>query len=291
MNVTIESSSGFCSGVRKAISKAVKELDDHGHIYCLGDIVHNELEVKRLKAKGLEVIDQKKFALLKDSKVLIRAHGEPPSTFETARKNNLQLLDTTCPVVRRIQKDIRETYINRLIQGVQIAIFGKKDHPEVQGLLGQCEGKAIIINQEEDLFLLDLSKQIVLYSQTTMNPQKYLLIQDSIRNMLRQSNPAMEEHFQVRDTICSQVSRLAPIFGNFARQHQMIIFVASNESSNGRFLYKLCREANPMTYLVGSIEDLEDQWFKWVDDVGVCGATSSPVWLLQEIATYIETHY
>jgi 4-hydroxy-3-methylbut-2-enyl diphosphate reductase len=291
MKVTIEPASGFCSGVRKAVSKAEKELEVNKTLYSLGDIVHNETETGRLENIGLKSITHQDFAGLQNEVVLIRAHGEPPETFETAKKNGIKLIDATCPVVRRIQNDIGETFLSGRNQGVQIAIFGKKNHPEVNGLAGQCEGKAIIINEEEDLFQLDFSRPIVLYSQTTMNPMQYLLIQDAIRTSIRQSNPTLEEHFKIKDTICRQVSRLAGIFKNFASQHQMIIFVSGKESSNGRYLYGLCREVNLQTHLVTSVEDIQNEWFRDVSDVGICGATSTPVWLLKEIGFYIETHY
>jgi len=291
MKVTIEPASGFCSGVRKAILKAESELTDRGSLYCLGGIVHNETEANRLNGLGMQTIDHQKLSELQDAVVLIRAHGEPPSTFEIAKKNNLQLIDATCPVVKRIQNDIRETWSNGKNQGIQIVIYGKKNHPEVNGLAGQCDGNALVVTDEEDLLLIDFSKPLVLFSQTTMNPLKFLLIQNSIRNLIRQSNPEMEEHFVIRDTICRQVSRLAGIFKNFASQHQMIIFVSGKESSNGRYLYSLCREVNPGTFLVTSIEDIEDKWFMDVNDVGICGATSTPVWLLNKIGSYIATHY
>lgn len=291
MKVTIESSSGFCGGVRKAITRAEKEADLQTELYSLGELVHNESETGRLRDKGIQVITHQEFAELTDRVVLIRAHGEPPSTYETARKNNLTLIDATCPIVKKIQRDVYETWQNGLVQGVQIAIFGKKDHPEVKGLAGQCNGDAIVISEEDDLYLLDFSRPLVLFSQTTMNPVKYLYIQDTIRELIRKSHPAMEEHFQVRDTICRQVSRLARVFKDFAGQHQMIIFVSGKESSNGRYLYGLCKSENPHTYLISGIEDLDNDWFCGVADVGICGSTSSPLWLLQEIADYIEKSY
>ncbi len=291
MKVTIEPSSGFCGGVRKAINRAEKEAELHAELYSLGELVHNESETGRLRTLGIQVINQEQFARLKDQVVLIRAHGEPPATFETARKNNLTLIDATCPIVKKIQRDVYETWQDGLDQGVQIAIFGKKDHPEVKGLAGQCNGNAIVISEEDDLYLLDFSRPLVLFSQTTVNPVKYLLIQDTIRELIRKSHPAMEEHFQVRDTICRQVSRLAGIFDNFARQHQMIIFVSGKESSNGRYLFGLCKSGNPNTYLISGIDELEPEWFTGIQDVGICGSTSSPLWLLEEIAAYIEKSY
>lgn len=282
--IEIDSGSGFCFGVTTAISKAEEELERTGVLYCLGDIVHNAGEVERLRKKGLITVDHEEFARLRNVKVLLRAHGEPPSTYETARRNNIEIIDATCPVVLQLQKRIKEAYgksANAEGAGDRsplIIIYGKPGHAEVNGLVGQTEGSAVVIQDKSDLDALDLDRDIWLYSQTTKSIEGFQEIVAEIRSRKRGGT------FQWFDTICRQVANRMPKMREFAASHDVILFVSGAKSSNGKVLYAQCREVNPRTYLITDETELKPEWIAGAGSIGICGATSTPRWLMQRVA-------
>jgi 4-hydroxy-3-methylbut-2-enyl diphosphate reductase len=279
MKVTIDPGSGFCFGVKKAIGAAESILVETGNLYCLGDIVHNQYEVKRLQTIGMVVINHDQFNHMHDCTVLIRAHGEPPETFSIAQKNNIQLIDATCPVVLALQKKIRSARDEIRAKEGQIVIFGKKDHPEVVGLTGQIENQAIIISQEEDLTRIDPLKPVRLFAQTTKGVEEYHRITGKIKEQV--------SDFSFTDTICRQVSGRAEQLRIFATHHDAIIFVSGKESSNGTELFRICKECNPETFRISGPEELKPEWLTGSKSVGICGATSTPIWLMERAADEI----
>jgi len=289
MRVEIDKNSGFCGGVIRAIGSAEKALSDKPKIYSLGDIVHNEEELSRLKQKGLESIAKGDLSNLSGGEtVLIRAHGEPPETYEVIAKKNLKLIDCTCPVVLQLQKSIRAAYERLQNSGGSLVIFGKIGHAEVLGLLGQVSGDAFVV---EDLIQLrelldsgklDTTKPVELFSQTTKSPTEFARICEELGSKM-----ASESLLKVHNTICKQVAGRHQKLIEFAQEHDVIVFVAGSSSSNGKVLSELCRSVNQRTYLIGAAEDLRPEWFWPEDNVGVCGATSTPKWLLERIATQI----
>lgn len=287
--IEIDSGSGFCFGVTTAISKAEEELERTGVLYCLGDIVHNAGEVERLRKKGLITVDHEEFARLRNVKVLLRAHGEPPSTYETARRNNIEIIDATCPVVLQLQKRIKEAYgktANAEGAGDRsplIIIYGKPGHAEVNGLVGQTEGSAVVIQDKSDLDALDLDRDIWLYSQTTKSIEGFQEIVAEIRSRKRGGT------FQWFDTICRQVANRMPKMREFAASHDVILFVSGAKSSNGKVLYAQCREVNPRTYLITDETELKPEWIAGAGSIGICGATSTPRWLMQRVAEACHT--
>lgn len=276
ITVEIDRDSGFCFGVTAAISKAESELAQSPELYCLGDIVHNSDEVERLRLKGLETITHEGMERLKNVKVLLRAHGEPPSTYETARRNGIQIIDATCPVVLRLQQRIRSTFEQPGDQ--QIVIYGKAGHAEVNGLVGQTEGTAIVIDDESDLSKIDFSRPIALYSQTTKSLQGY-------RNMCARIESLAAPGVEVtcHDTICRQVANRAERLDKFAKTHSVILFVCGRKSSNGKVLYGRCLEANPRTHMIANASEIDPEWFAGAESIGVCGATSTPRWLMEQV--------
>jgi 4-hydroxy-3-methylbut-2-enyl diphosphate reductase len=274
--VTVDPNSGFCFGVVYAIEMAEDFLEANGQLYCLGDIVHNDMEVERLQRKGLQTISHEDLANLQDTTVLIRAHGEPPSTYETALRNNITLVDASCPVVLKLQNRVRGAYE----PDTQILIFGKPGHAEVNGLLGQTEGKAIVIQSMEDLDHVDFSKPTVLFSQTTKSTEKFYALKAEIERRTQQ-------HFKANDTICRQVSNREPQLKVFAETHDVIIFVAGRKSSNGKVLFEVCKSVNPRTYFVSEVSEVNPDWYRLDDHVGICGATSTPQWLMEEVANFV----
>lgn len=287
MNIEIDPRSGFCFGVVNAINQAEKELQSAEDLYCLGDIVHNSEEVSRLELKGLITIDHKSLENLKGKKVLLRAHGEPPETYRVAKENGIQIIDATCPVVLKLQSKIKRSWIGFKDSGGQIVIFGKKGHAEVNGLVGQTEGKAIVIEDPNQPVKIDYSKPVALFSQTTMSPDKYLLLADNIRKLMVEALGHEDVPLTVNRTICGQVSNRKKEVELFAKKHQVVIFVSGEKSSNGKMLYEICKEANANTYLVSNPSSVVKDWFVGYDDVGVCGATSTPVWLMEMVAERI----
>jgi 4-hydroxy-3-methylbut-2-enyl diphosphate reductase len=280
--VEIDQDSGFCFGVVNAINHAEKELAADSELYCLGDIVHNSQEVNRLKEKGLCTINHEQLRDMQHKKVLLRAHGEPPSTYETAHKNDILIIDATCPVVLQLQKKIRKQFRNLDINSSQIVIFGKIGHAEVNGLVGQTEGKAIVVENKSDLSRLDFSKNIYLFSQTTMSVENFKEVVSDIQNLIK---PGVR--FEYSDTICRQVANRIPHIRKFASQHDLILFVAGKKSSNGKVLFAECKKANPNTQLVSDSNNIDFQWLESVESVGICGATSTPKWLMEDIADKI----
>lgn len=279
--IEIDSGSGFCFGVTTAIRKAEEELERTGVLYCLGDIVHNAGEVERLRQKGLITVNHEEFGKLHDVKVLLRAHGEPPSTYETARRNNIEIIDATCPVVLQLQKRIKQAYSgsNETKEDEPlIVIYGKPGHAEVNGLVGQTRGAAVVIQDKSDLDSLDLDRDIRLYSQTTKSIEGFQEIVAEIEKRKTRGS------FQWFDTICRQVANRMPKIREFASSHDVILFVSGAKSSNGRVLYAQCKDVNPRTYLITDETELDPEWLKDAETIGICGATSTPRWLMQKVA-------
>ncbi|MCX6243128.1 MAG: 4-hydroxy-3-methylbut-2-enyl diphosphate reductase [Bacteroidetes bacterium] len=289
MDVTIDPNSGFCFGVVYAIEIAERELAGGNKLYCLGDIVHNNMEVNRLKEMGLIIIGHDELDQLHDCKVLIRAHGEPPETYRIALKNNLQLLDASCPIVLNLQNEIRYGFQEIQEKEGQVVIYGKEGHAEVNGLRGQTMGKAIVIGSEDDLDKIDFAKPVHLYAQTTKSIEGFHAIVETIRLRMEKARPGSAADFRWNDTICRQVSNRSGKLREFAAKFDVVIFVSGKKSSNGMILYDECREINPDTFLVSGPDELKKEWFKNAGKVGVCGATSTPMWLMEEVAAQIRT--
>lgn len=289
MKVEIDSKSGFCFGVVYAIEKAEQELAEDNTLYCLGDIVHNSVEVKRLEEKGLITIDHEQFKELRNCKVLIRAHGEPPSTYKIALENNINLIDASCPVVLKLQNNIRNGYKNIIKQDGQLIIYGKKGHAEVNGLVGQTGNNVTVVENEEDLEKLDFSKPITIYSQTTKSIEGYNKIQTIIKERMQIAFGTDDVPFTANDTICRQVSHRYPAVSEFAANHDLVLFVSGRKSSNGKVLFKACKDSNNNSQFITDVNDINDQWFTdKIKSVGVCGATSTPRWLMEKIAKFVE---
>ena len=280
MKVEIDANSGFCFGVVNAIAKAEEELQ-HGRLYCIGDIVHNSLEIERLKRLGLSTIDHDEFARLKACRVLFRAHGEPPSSYELAKKNGIEVIDASCPVVLNLQKKIRKAYEEVRANGGQIVIYGKRGHAEVNGLVAQTNDEALIIEQEEDLKSIDFSRSIILFSQTTKSLDGFKRVVELVKENARAS-------VVVNDTICRKVANRIPQLKDFAARHDVILFVSGEKSSNGKQLFEVCREVNSRTYFVQGVKDLRDEMFDKAGSVGISGATSTPRWVMEEIKEELE---
>ncbi len=311
-------SSGFCIGVQGTIHVAEEKLRETGNLFSLGDVVHNEVEVRRLEALGLETIDEQRFSELRDASVLIRAHGEPPETYETARNNNLAITDTTCPVVSKLQRTVR--LLHRL--GYQVIIYGKRTHPEVIGINGQCANQGVIIkhadlSDPEENAAIDFDRKTALISQTTMDVPGFYELKANLEQRFAGHTgskplpwPAIRDiditadmtgirhmpQLVFRDTICRQVSSRNDKLRDFARANDCIIFVAGKKSSNGQVLYGICREANPNSHFIEDSDEIDPAWFtladgKKADSVGICGATSTPMWLLENVAASIEERF
>jgi len=281
IQIEIDNGSGFCFGVTTAIKKAEEELAKGGTLYCLGDIVHNGMEVERLSKKGLITITHEDLRQLHDVRILLRAHGEPPETYEIARRNHIEIIDATCPVVLQLQKRIKRQYdegnATRESGHSQIVIFGKNGHAEVLGLVGQTQGKAIVIEEFEDVKRLDFTRDIYLYSQTTKSLDEFHRIIDYIQEHI--SEGAVFKSF---DTICRQVANRMPNIASFAVRHDLILFVSGRKSSNGKVLFHECQRVNPNSYHIERADEIDMKWFEGVKTVGICGATSTPKWLMEE---------
>lgn len=291
IQIEIDHGSGFCFGVTTAIKKAEEELAKGGTLYCLGDIVHNGMEVERLHEQGLITINHEQLKELHDVKVLLRAHGEPPETYEIARQNNIEIIDATCPVVLQLQKRIKKQYEcneedNNTEENRQIVIFGKNGHAEVLGLVGQTRSKAIVIEKFDDVKLLDLNRNIYLYSQTTKSLDEFHHIIEYI-----QEHIAKEAEFKSFDTICRQVANRMPNISTFASRHDVVLFVSGRKSSNGKVLFHECKRVNANSFQIESAKEINMSWFDGVSTVGICGATSTPKWLMEECRDYILNHY
>ena len=288
MNVTIDSNSGFCFGVVYAIQMAEDELNLNGALYCLGDIVHNNMEVERLEKKGLRIIDHAQFRELHNSKVLIRAHGEPPETYRIAIENNIELIDASCPVVLKFQNRIRNGY-EHLGEG-QIVVYAKEGHAEVNGLVGQTKGKAIIANSIDDLDQVDYSRPVKFFSQTTQPTEGFKSMRNEIVRRFQAAGKDEELFLESNDTLCRQVSNREPQLIEFAKSHDVILFVSGKKSSNGKVLFDVCKQVNPETYFVSEWEEVDPEWFHTNSNVGICGATSTPMWLMEQIAAQLNSH-
>lgn len=282
-NIEIDKGSGFCFGVTTAINKAEEELNRGVPLYCLGDIVHNDQECERLEKMGLITINHDEFARLKNVKVLLRAHGEPPETYAIAKRNNIEIIDATCPVVLRLQKRIKQEYDNNESgREKQIVIYGKNGHAEVLGLVGQTNGKAIVIEKLEEVDKIDLSKDIRLYSQTTKSLDEFRQIVSYIENNISEG-----ASFLYFDTICRQVANRMPNIREFAASHDVVLFVCGHKSSNGKILFHECKSVNHKTYQVDKPEEIEHSWFYGAKSIGICGATSTPKWLMDRCKNVI----
>lgn len=284
LTIEIDEGSGFCYGVIRAVQKAEHKLKESGKLYSLGSIVHNNLELERLNNIGLEVIDFPQMKNLHDTTVLIRAHGEPPQTYAVAKSNNINLIDCTCPVVLKLQERIRNTYEEH--KG-QIVIFGKIGHAEVNGLVGQTNGDAIVVDSVENLHKVDFTKPVQIFSQTTKDPKEYEDICGIIREKIVDAGGKLED-FKVHDTICRQVAQRHTNLIAFAKKHSVIVFISGKESSNGKVLYELCKSVNERSYHVQDSDQIDAGWFRDGDSVGICGATSTPKWQLEGAAQYME---
>ncbi|MFA5418266.1 MAG: 4-hydroxy-3-methylbut-2-enyl diphosphate reductase [Bacteroidales bacterium] len=288
MQVVIDPDAGFCFGVDTSISLAEEHLRHANKLYCLGELVHNEEEIDRLKKLGLIVIDYTQYETLHNETVLIRAHGEPPSTFETARKNNLNLINSTCPIVKKLQSRVFYANEEMLAKDGQVVIYGKEQHPEVVGLMGQTNQQAIVINSPSEVNKIDFTRKIHLFSQTTKDEAEYRMIQQIIGERIMASGGDREQLLNVTRSVCKQVSNRIPGIKDFAKSHQLIIFVAGKSSSNGKVLVKAASSVNPNTHFVSSVAELNMNWFKDIDTIGVTGATSTPGWLLQQVVSAID---
>ena len=284
IKVEIDEGSGFCFGVVTAIHKAEEELAKGETLYCLGDIVHNSREVDRLKTMGLITINREEFKQLKNAKVLLRAHGEPPETYMIARENNIEIIDATCPVVLRLQKRIRQGYLADSDEEKQIVIYGKSGHAEVLGLVGQTDGKAIVIEKAEEAKKLDLNKSIRLFSQTTKSLDEF---QEIVEYFKQHISP--EATFEYYDTICRQVANRMPKLREFAATHDLIFFVSGKKSSNGKMLFEECLKVNANSHLIDNEKEIDPSLVQNVKSIGVCGATSTPKWLMEKIYNHIRT--
>ena len=288
MVVEIDKQSGFCFGVQNAVEIAEKALLKGEKVFSLGPIVHNDKEVDRLSTLGLVSIDHEKFKELKDCKVLIRAHGEPPETYAIAEKNNLSIIEATCPIVKRLQSKIRDAWIRTKEGDGQVVIFGKQGHAEVVGLQGQINNEGIIVSGPADFRKIDISKPVYLFAQTTMSVREYSILSEILcTKMMENGITDMTKNLIINKTICGQVSNREPHLKAFARKHDTIIFVSGRESSNGKMLYSVCKNINPDTHFVSSYEELDKSWFAGKNSVGICGATSTPKWLIENIRDII----
>ena len=283
LTIEIDNGSGFCFGVTTAISKAEEELAKGSTLYCLGDIVHNGMEVERLTEKGLVTINHDDLRSLHNAKVLLRAHGEPPETYEIARRNNIEIIDATCPVVLQLQRRIKKQYDAN--PDAQIVIFGKKGHAEVLGLVGQTNNSAIVIEHFNGVEKLDFSRDIYLYSQTTKSLDEFHRIIDYI-----QEHISPQATFKSFDTICRQVANRMPNISSFASRHDLILFVSGRKSSNGKVLFNECKRVNPNSYQIERAEEIDLDWLKDINTIGICGATSTPKWLMEECCDFILNH-
>lgn len=293
MEITIDKHSGYCFGVEYAIQMAEDELEQSHELYCLGDIVHNTMEVERLNQKGLKVINHEQLAQLHDCKVLIRAHGEPPETYKLAIKNNIELIDASCPVVLKLQNRVKHAYDRMNNLNGQIVIYGQPGHAEVEGLKGQTLGDAIVITKPEDLDQVDFNRPVELFSQTTKSTAGFYKMKELIESRFASDSVLTKAEdgsavFEANDSICRQVSNREPQLKVFAAEQELIIFVSGKKSSNGKALFSVCQQVNPDSYFVENEQELDPAWFEGKSKVGICGATSTPMWLMEQVKHRIE---
>ncbi len=283
MNITIDEKSGFCFGVVRAVERAEKELLK-GELFSLGHIVHNKVEVARLEKKGLKVISNNELNAIKNKRVYIRAHGEPPTTFNICKNNNIEIIDATCPVVSKLQQLIIKAQSLMNLQNGQVVIIGKKGHPEVIGLNGQIDNRGIVIEELEDINKLDFDRPIYILSQTT----KSLKFFEEVSNQVAKRFNLDSSKLIIKDTICRSVSNREEHLIRFSQEHDLIIFVSGKDSSNGMVLYEVCKSSNSNCYKIEDEKELDNEWFKNIESVGICGATSTPKWLMEQVARYIK---
>lgn len=286
MRIEIDKRSGFCFGVIKAIQTAEEKLTQENHLYCLGDIVHNSKEIQRLEKMGLKTVSREEYFQLHDCKVLIRAHGEPPETYEYAKKNNIELVDATCPVVLTLQGRVKKSYDTSQKVNGQVVIFGKKGHAEVIGLAGQTNHNTILVENIDDIQKIDFSRPVWFYSQTTRRVEEFHKVAEAIQSKMK---PGV--HAEIKDTICRQVSNRVPHLRKFVRNFNLVLFVAGHKSSNGKYLFSVCKEENPNSFHISQPDEMKAGWFEGVDSVGICGATSTPNWLMEEVAETVEQRF
>ncbi|MBB3700902.1 4-hydroxy-3-methylbut-2-enyl diphosphate reductase [Flammeovirga yaeyamensis] len=293
MEVTIDQKSGYCFGVEFAIQMAEEEMEESGKLYCLGDIVHNSMEVKRLREKGLVVIDKEDLKDLRDCKVLIRAHGEPPETYKTAIENNIELIDASCPVVLKLQNRVKNAYDKSEEQKGQLVIYGKPGHAEVIGLTGQTGDDCIIVSSIDDLVKVDFNRPVTLYSQTTKSTKGFYELKAEIEKRIdaAQGEDMHKESFNANDSICRQVSNREPQMVKFSSENDVIVFVSGKKSSNGKALYNVCLKNNPRSFFVENEDEIDLNWIEVGDKVGISGATSTPMWLMEQVKEYIENQF
>lgn len=284
MVVEIDTKSGFCFGVQNAVEIAERSLLNGEKVFSLGPIVHNDKEVERLSSLGLVSIDHHKFRNLSNCKVLIRAHGEPPETYITAEQNNIEIVEATCPIVRKLQSRIRQTWEKVKSGNGQVVIFGKPGHAEVIGLMGQINNEGILVSGIPDIGKVDFSKPVFLFAQTTMSVSDYASVAEAIRSGMKEKGLEPETDLFVHRTTCGQVSNREPHLRAFAGKHDIILFVSGKESSNGKMLYSVCKGVNPDTYFISSPSEINKSWFEGKNSAGICGATSTPKWLIEDIA-------
>ncbi|MDO7877277.1 4-hydroxy-3-methylbut-2-enyl diphosphate reductase [Hymenobacter sp. ASUV-10] len=287
MKVTIDKNSGYCFGVEFAIQMAEDELAHENTLYCLGDIVHNRMEVERLHQQGLRIIDREQLAEIHDSKVLIRAHGEPPETYQLALRNNLELIDASCPVVLKLQNRVKHAFDATTRQDGQIVIYGQPGHAEVAGLTGQTGNRAIIVMNEADLDQIDFARPVTLFSQTTKSTAGFYKMKALIEARIAAAGGDLQS-FDANDSICRQVSNREPQLARFAVEHDVIVFVSGRKSSNGKALFTVVQQHNSRSYFVENEAEVEDEWFVGAETVGICGATSTPLWLMRQVQERIE---
>jgi 4-hydroxy-3-methylbut-2-enyl diphosphate reductase len=290
MEVTIDKNSGYCFGVEFAIKMAEDEMEDADKLYCLGDIVHNDMEVRRLRDKGLVVIDREQLQDLSDCKVLIRAHGEPPETYKLAIENNIELIDASCPVVLKLQHRVKTAFDKMEKAKGQIVIYGKKGHAEVIGLTGQTLEKAIVVMEDKDLDKIDYSRPVTLFSQTTKSTKGFYELKVKIEERIKAAKGEFDEFdFNANDSICRQVSNREPQLQRFSQENDVIVFVSGKKSSNGKALYQVCKSENQRSFFVENEDEIDPNWFNANDKVGICGATSTPMWLMEQVMHYINS--
>lgn len=287
MKVNIDPFSGFCFGVDSTIEIAEAELKKESALFSLGEIVHNNEEMDRLREKGLKILNHKNLQNSRNIKVLVRAHGEPPSTFEIAKNNNIDLIDTTCPIVKKLQQTIHKAFLEMKKVNGQVVIYGKNGHPEVNGLIGQTDGSAILIENPDDISKIDFRRPVRLFSQTTKSTEIYLKIIDEIKKKVDSLNSSIN-FFIPKNTICHQVSARVPSLRKFCIENDVVVFVSGINSSNGKYLFSICKSVCKNSYHISSSSQLDKKWFKGANKIGVSGATSTPKWLMENVAAKIE---
>lgn len=287
ISVEIDKRSGFCFGVVNAINRAEKELESDEPLYCLGEIVHNGEEVERLKALGLITISHNDLESLSGKKVLLRAHGEPPETYRKASANGVNLVDASCPVVLKLQEKVRKGWEQMQQQNGQVVVFGKKGHAEVVGLVGQTLGNAVVVESISEINSLDFTRPIELFAQTTKSADEYKTLSEEISARMGVDSAGNPIHFRVYNSICGQVANRKKELISFSKNHDVILFVSGKNSSNGKMLYEVCKSINSRTHFVTSASEVDKQWFNNAQSVGVCGATSTPLWLMEQVAAKV----